>query len=994
MRKLSLNILLLIFAFVVTGQDNPHGKKFQMDCLDCHTTEGWKFVKTGKFDHNKTQFILEGQHEVTSCAACHTTLVFSEAKTSCIDCHTDMHNSTVGTDCAQCHNSNSWIVSNITELHQMSRFPLLGAHNSADCSSCHTSASRLEFEPLGVECIDCHRQDYMTTNNPNHIQTGLSTNCIECHKIDAHEWSASGINHDFFPLSKGHEITTCVSCHVSGLTEPLSTDCYSCHQNDYLSATNPSHQNSGFSTNCEECHTIDPDWKPAEFKTHDALFFPIYSGKHNGEWNNCTDCHTQAENYSVFSCTDCHEHNRAEMDDEHDDVAGYSYNSTSCFACHPSGNEESAFNHNATDFPLKGAHLATECASCHTTTYAGTSMDCNHCHATHFNQASNPNHVSAGISTDCATCHTENGWTPSNFDHVTTSGFELTGGHSGRQCVDCHQGTTSAASSDCISCHQANYNEAENHVAQGFPTNCLQCHSTNSWEAANFDHNNTSFALTGAHIATECSACHTTEYAGTSTLCNDCHNSIYTQAQNPSHSAAGISNECETCHGTTAWTPSDFDHLTTSGFELNGGHSGKQCVDCHQGTTSAANSDCISCHQANYNEAENHVAQGFPTNCLQCHSTNSWEAANFDHNNTNFALTGAHIATECSACHTTGYAGTSTLCNDCHNSNYTQTQNPSHTAAGISNECETCHGTTAWTPSDFDHLTTSGFELTGGHSGRQCVDCHQGTTSAANSDCISCHQANYNEAKDHAAQSFPTNCLLCHNNTDWTQSTFDHNATSFALTGAHTTTDCASCHTSGYQGTTNLCSECHQTQYSSTTNPNHASVGIAVQCEDCHTTGPGWDPALFPNHNDYYALNGAHAAVANNCYLCHSGNYITTPNTCYACHTNDYNTAADPNHLTLQFSTDCQSCHSENAWEPSTFDHDNQYFPIYSGRHREAWNSCSDCHTEPSNYSVFSCITCHEHNQTDMDKDHDEENGYVYNSTNCLACHPTGVADD
>jgi hypothetical protein len=96
----------------------------------------------------------------------------------------------------------------------------------------------------------------------------------------------------------------------------------------------------------------------------------------------------------------------------------------------------------------------------------------------------------------------------------------------------------------------------------------------------------------------------------------------------------------------------------------------------------------------------------------------------------------------------------------------------------------------------------------------------------------------------------------------------------------------------------------------------------------------------------------------------------------------------------LQFSTDCQSCHSETAWEPSTFDHDNQYFPIYSGRHREAWNSCSDCHTETSNYSVFSCTNCHEHNQTDMDKDHDEVNNYVYNSTNCLACHPTGVADD
>uniref|UniRef100_UPI003216E399 hypothetical protein n=1 Tax=uncultured Draconibacterium sp. TaxID=1573823 RepID=UPI003216E399 len=707
MRSLSLNIVILIWAFVAAAQENPHGEQLKQDCSDCHTTEGWNFVNTGKFNHKTTNFTLEGQHKVTECTTCHTSLVFSEAKTSCVDCHTDMHNTTVGSDCARCHNSQSWIVSNITELHQMSRFPLLGAHTTADCYNCHTSVSRLEFEPLGVECIDCHRQDYMATTNPNHQQAGLSTNCIECHKIDAHEWSASGINHDFFPLTLGHAINQCAACHTSGISEPVSNDCYSCHQNDYLNATNPSHQNSAFSTNCLDCHTTNPDWNPAEFKTHDNLF-PIYSGKHNGEWNNCTDCHQQPENYSVFSCTDCHEHNKPDTDDDHKDVAGYSYNSTACLACHPTGNEESAFNHNATTFPLKGAHVSTECSACHTSGYAETSTDCNHCHSANFNQAANPDHVSAGISTDCATCHIENGWTPSNFNHTTTTGFELIGGHAGRQ-----------------------------------------------------------------------------------------------------------------------------------------------CADCHQGTTSGANSDCISCHQNNYNEAKDHVTQGFPTNCLQCHTINSWDAANFDHNNTNFPLTGAHIATEC-----------------------------------------------------------------------------------------------------------------------------------------------ASCHSSGYTGTNTLCSGCHQTQYNNTTNPNHISLGISAECENCHTTAPGWAPALFPNHSDYYTLSGAHALVANSCYLCHSGNYTNTPNTCYNCHSNDYNNTTDPNHLSAQFSTDCQTCHTESAWTPSTFNHDNQYFPIYSGEHRGEWNTCTDCHTLSANFSAFSCLNCHEHNITDMNAKHQEVSDYAYNSASCLACHPTGNADD
>ncbi len=905
-----------------------------------------------------------------------------------------MHNNTVGPNCAQCHTPESWIVTNITEIHQNSRFPLLGAHNTANCSDCHLSASQLEFQPLGIECYDCHRKEYMATTNPNHIQTGLSTNCIECHRVDAFEWTAKGINHDFFPLTKGHDIDNCAACHKTGVTDPISPECYSCHQANYLATTNPSHQGLGFSTNCTECHTTDPGWKPAEFKLHDDLYFPIYSGSHRGEWNSCTDCHTQAGNFSTFSCTDCHEHNKSETDQHHREINGYTYNSLACFACHPLGKSEGAFNHNATGFPLKGSHLQADCLDCHTNGYAGTSPLCASCHTKNYNEAVNPNHVNAGISTECETCHNDESWSPSLFDHTVATGFELTGGHAGRQCAECHVGTTSNASSECISCHQANFNSALNHVSQNYPTQCLQCHSTANWDVTNFDHNLTNFPLTGAHIATECSACHTNGYAGTSMLCNSCHSENYNKAQNPVHTSAGISTECETCHNTTAWVPSEFNHATTTGFELTGGHAGRQCVECHVGTTSNASSECISCHQANYNSAPNHVAQKYPTQCLQCHTTTSWDATNFDHNLTNFPLTGAHIATECSACHTNGYAGTSMLCNSCHSENYNNAQNPVHTSAGISTECETCHNTTAWVPSEFNHATTTGFELTGGHAGRQCVECHIGTTSNASSECISCHQANYNSAPNHVAQKYPTQCLQCHTTTSWDATNFDHNLTNFPLTGAHIATECSACHTNGYAGTSMLCNSCHSENYNQTSNPSHTKLGLSTSCDQCHTTNPGWEPALFPNHNDYYALNGAHAKIANNCYLCHAGNYTNTANTCYGCHSADYNATTDPAHAAAQFSTDCQTCHTENAWTPSTFDHDSQYFPIYSGSHRGQWNSCADCHTEPTNYAVFSCITCHEHNQTSMDEKHHEVSNYVYNSANCLACHPRGTADD
>ncbi|WP_319592237.1 hypothetical protein [uncultured Draconibacterium sp.] len=995
MRKLSLIIVAVLSVFQLRAQENPHGDDLSFDCLDCHTTEGWTFTEaTARFSHDLTDFVLEGQHTVADCKACHTTLVFSEAKSNCIDCHNDMHNNTVGLDCSRCHDSQSWLVSNITEIHQTSRFPLLGAHNSVDCSACHTSASLLEFQPLGVECIDCHRQDYYATTAPNHVEAGYSTDCMECHQIDAFSWAAQGINHDFFPLTKGHANTSCTQCHTSGAFEPVSTDCFSCHESDYAAATNPSHQNSGFTTQCTDCHTTEPGWSPAEFSIHDDFYFPIYSGEHRGEWNDCFDCHTQQNNYSLFSCIDCHEHNQNEMDDEHRGINGYSYNSLACFACHPLGREEGAFNHDVTGFPLKGAHIQNDCLSCHTEGFSGTSSSCNSCHISNYNEAANPSHLSAGISQECETCHDEEGWSPSLFDHTVTSGFELTGGHSDRQCVDCHLGTTTAADPACISCHQENYNSAENHLASNYPTDCLQCHSVNSWDGADFDHNLTQFPLTGSHIATECTACHTDGYAGTSTLCSSCHTENYNTAQNPSHVSAGIALDCEDCHTTTAWIPSPFDHTVTSGFELTGGHSGRQCVDCHIGTTTAADPACISCHQENYNSAENHLASNYPTDCLQCHSVNSWEGADFDHNLTQFPLTGSHIATECTACHTDGYAGTSTLCSSCHTDNYNTAQNPSHVSAGIALECEDCHTTTAWIPSPFDHTVTSGFELTGGHSGRQCVDCHIGTTTAADPACISCHQENYNSAENHLASNYPTDCLQCHSVNSWDGASFDHNLTQFPLTGAHIATECTACHTDGYAGTSMQCNSCHLTDYNNTANPNHSSLGLSVSCGDCHTTNPGWEPALFPNHNDYYALNGAHAIVANNCFLCHEGNYTSTATSCYGCHSADYNNTNDPSHAAANFPIDCESCHTESAWEPSTFDHDGQYFPIYSGEHRGEWNSCTDCHTQTSNYSVFSCIDCHEHNQTEMDSEHRDVSGYVYASLSCFECHPTGRAED
>ncbi|MBK8944771.1 MAG: hypothetical protein IPM32_05790 [Ignavibacteriae bacterium] len=1142
MHKLSFLIFLILISSNIYSQ-SPHGENFNFDCEVCHSTNNWKVdLKKLDFNHSQTNFELVGQHKVLDCQSCHATLKFSETKANCFDCHINIHQNTVEPNCEQCHNSNSWVVTNITEMHDVSRFPLLGAHKIADCKDCHTAVDKLLFQVIGSQCIDCHLSDYQSAQVPNHIEAGFSKDCEDCHRVSDIEWSKANVSHDFFPLVGGHKISNCFDCHSQTTFEGLSQECLICHQNDYNSTSNPKHTASGFSTNCLECHTTNPGWQPALFKDHDQFFvldgahkaiendcakchttgftntpnqcydchqtdynsatdpvhqsagfgtdceschttkawepatfdhdnqfFPIYSGEHKGEWNECSDCHTNSSNFQVFECITCHEHNQNSMNEEHSGINGYVYESNACFACHPTGSEEGGFNHSATNFPLTGAHISTQCIDCHSSGYQGTSMECNSCHLTDFQNSVNPNHQQIGLDQNCEQCHTSNpDWQPATFS-VHNEFYLLEGAHASiaNDCNSCHSGNYTTTKNLCYDCHTDNYNNTSNpnHQTAGFGTDCETCHSQNAWQPATFDHDNqffpiysgkhnnewnecsdchtnssnfqifecinchehektkmvdehsgiqgyqyissecfachptgsedgafnhslSEFPLTGAHITQECSDCHQSGYLNTSTECISCHQNNFNNSSDPNHVQVGISNKCEDCHNTSVWNPSTFNHSST-GFELVGGHNIANCSSCHSVSTANAISECYSCHADNYASAQEHVSQNYPKVCQDCHNTTNWNETTFDHNNTNFALTAAHTSTDCSSCHSNGYAGTSTECFACHESNFNNSVNPNHIQVGISNKCEDCHNTSVWNPSTFNHSST-GFELVGGHNLPNCSSCHYVNTANASSECYSCHADQYASAQEHVSQNYPKTCQDCHNTTNWNETTFDHNNTNFALTGAHVSTNCSDCHSSGYSGTSTICSDCHIDNFNNSTNPSHTNLGLSTNCNECHTTNPGWQPASFSVHNNFYVLQGAHSSITNDCATCHNGNYNTTPDDCYGCHSSDYNSTTNPVHSSSGFGFACEDCHSQNAWKPATFDHDDQYFPIYSGEHRNEWNSCSDCHTNQNDYSVFSCIDCHEHNQTDMNNEHRGESGYSYNSNACYDCHPNG----
>ena len=339
MYRLSSIVYVLLVGAGLSAQ-TPHGASLTIACEDCHNTGGWEFIGEGaRFAHDNVGFELKLSHLEADCKSCHSTLVFDEAESSCISCHDDMHSMSVGDDCIRCHDERNWLVDNIPELHEINGFPLLGQHRLISCSECHLSESNLRWDWIGSDCTTCHIEDYHATSAPNHIQLGFSLECVECHSPASQSWGVTESFHLFFPLEGKHDINDCAACHLGESYSNASPECVSCHEDDFFATTSPNHLALNFGTDCTMCH-IGDSWGQANFNLHDDLYFPIFFGKHEGEWDTCTDCHLGG-NFTSFSCIDCHEHNdQQDLTNEHDGEDDFVYESEACFFCHPTGEED------------------------------------------------------------------------------------------------------------------------------------------------------------------------------------------------------------------------------------------------------------------------------------------------------------------------------------------------------------------------------------------------------------------------------------------------------------------------------------------------------------------------------------------------------------------------------------------------------------------------------------------------------------------------------
>jgi hypothetical protein len=314
---------------------DPHLGRLGANCQDCHDETMWR-ARDAIAQHDRTRFPLVGAHAAAACFRCHPGAQvgnFAGAYVECRQCHADEYaraavpnHAAAGLPmtCSDCHRPTGWAPA---EFAHAASFPLQQGHAGRRCSDCHTTPG--SFAGLSTSCRSCHADTAAAVAVPNHAAAGFVAECDACHDLRAFA-PANWPHAAAFPLALGHAGRRCQECHANNLFVGTASDCASCHLDTWQQTLHPNHALAGFPTTCQQCHST-ARWGGATFNHP----FPITSGVHAGL--GCASCHTTPANPTAFSCIDCHDHNQAEMADEHDEVAGYVWASASCLACHPNG---------------------------------------------------------------------------------------------------------------------------------------------------------------------------------------------------------------------------------------------------------------------------------------------------------------------------------------------------------------------------------------------------------------------------------------------------------------------------------------------------------------------------------------------------------------------------------------------------------------------------------------------------------------------------------
>lgn len=493
-----------------------------------------------------------------------------EGISNCTQCH-ELGEKVSDAKCLACHKEVK------TRIDQKKGFHSSAEVSSKSCTVCHNDHHGRKFE---IVHFDKNKFDHGTTGfalEGKHKEK----QCADCHKPEnIKDASIKKKKMSYLGLD-----SKCLSCHKDYHQQTLSPDCASCHDfESFKTATKFNHKSTKFplkgkhaDVTCLKCH-------PKEKKNDQD--FQRFSGI---EFANCTACHKDVhENKFGSDCRKCH------SEESFHQISGIK-----------------TFDHNKTDFQLKGKHQFVECKACHKGSYTASIKyaQCLNCHKDYHNGQ----FTSQNKNSDCKDCHDENSFKSTSYsiDQHDKSGFKLEGAHLATPCFSCHKTSDEwkfrFQDKKCIACHE---NIHKNFIDPKYVPDgqCDKCHNVSGWNAVTFDHRITNFELLGKHAEKSCRDCHFKKGEDTKLVqvfselkpdCETCHTDVH-QKQ---FSANGLT-DCTKCHGFENWKAERFNHNQTR-FKLDGGHQGVDCKKCHHQNNSATipfiqykNTDtqCKSCH--------------------------------------------------------------------------------------------------------------------------------------------------------------------------------------------------------------------------------------------------------------------------------------------------------------------------------------------------------------------------------------------------------------
>ena len=689
---------------------------------------------------------------------------------------------------------------------------------------------------------------------------------------------------------------------------------------------------------------------------------PVSKG-HVAVEGKCDTCHLVFKGIPDEKCLRCH----SALANLRELKAGFHFKfaKEKCIDCHvdhkgrdaASTNEKGTrlFDHNATRFPLSGAHQDIKCDYCHDKPLGKMGSKCATCHE-------DPHKSKLGTS--CDKCHNNTDW-KGDLRTLADHAVPMDGGHDGLTCQQCHEsGKHLAPKVACASCHESSHG--------GTKADCSQCHQVSGFKPGQFNHEGCTCKFPGKHRTFDCLACHEGfKFTDTPKLCSGCH------AKQLTHEPLG---ECSLCHSALSWKKKGFDHNKRSQFKLQDAHLEVDCSRCHFTTSKTKKKfrgvpkDCEGCHAA-----EGEAMHGDFGPCAQCHVTAGFDKPTFDHASTGFALTGKHGDTGCQDCHATktkGYPSSKSrpktgalfpesgvelasmgfdLLAKLLSAQHAGSADPAAPACGHCHEdphksvgktdCAGCHQTEAWRPSTFgiDRHAKLKFALEGAHGKADCNLCHTGgQLGGLPTECAGCH-VDIHQGK------FGSTCNECHSLDAFKPvPNFDHGKTGFTLTGAHDKAACATCHGGGKvedltaRKNPKACATCHELGH---------GIEVGDDCAKCHApTDASFTAAkgkgVFDHRKTGFGLERRHTMLK--CGQCHPASGPAPVARCANCH-------LDPH--AAQNSPACEDCHRADRWRLARFDHDAAGWPL---RGRHFLTPCASCHTNQRWVGLpTDCFDCH-----------------------------------